>query len=63
MKLIIEIDLDNEAFQVTPQRELARIFSDLVRRYPQLPRYNPGGFKNVLIDRNGNTVGHAEVAK
>jgi hypothetical protein len=57
MKLTIELDLDNAAFEDAPMTEAARI---LRRLATTLESYGPE-HDSRLLDRNGNTVGYAKV--
>ncbi len=57
MKLVIEINLDNEAFEDGEVGEVARILSDLGGR---LDAMSPGVLHS-LLDVNGNRVGSAEI--
>ncbi len=56
MKLKIEIDCDNAAFDDEPATELSRILRVLAGRIEEgyLPEFN--GWQ--ILDVNGNTVGH-----
>jgi hypothetical protein len=59
MKIKIEIDLDNDAFQDDDgPDELARILQDLAQRLP-CPLATSGPFN--LHDMNGNHVGKARI--
>jgi hypothetical protein len=61
-KLTLEIDCDNDAFQVDRDAELARIFRWLAYRFeytePGLTRSGAG--ITMIFDSNGNCVGKAE---
>lgn len=62
MKLQIEIEMGNAAFQDNGPYELARILEDVKRKVFSLGEEPlPSGFKEKLFDSNGNTVGKAEV--
>lgn len=52
MKLRIEIDMDNAAFEDDPQPEVCRILREYIKA---------GRLEKVLMDVNGNRVGRAEV--
>ena len=60
MKLIIEIDMGNAAFDAWPCQEAARILRDLAARIdaPWLPE---AGDARKLYDVNGNSCGFAKV--
>lgn len=53
MKLHLEINLDNDAFQPSPEAELVTIFAQLSRFFER--NVTNGG--NVIRDSNGNKVG------
>ena len=62
MKLLIEIDTENDAFQPNPAQELARILQKLAQNLimselnQSLPM--PGmWYETKIMDVNGNTVG------
>lgn len=59
MKLRIEVDLDNAAFQDDAEGEYERIFADVASRLPVPVRDTNG--RLTLRDSNGNIVGHAEI--
>jgi hypothetical protein len=61
MKLLIEIDLDNAAFEKdNGVDEVERILTKLMDRdYPTIPQ--PSGWTCNLRDINGNTVGKARI--
>lgn len=60
MKLTIEIDLDNSAFEYDGPDELRRMLVRLCDRLPE-PLSDTGGAVN-LYDSNGNHVGTARIA-
>ena len=51
MKMHIQIDTDNAAFEDDPRHEVHRLLVDAVRKYAD------GYDKAVFIDSNGNKVG------
>jgi hypothetical protein len=57
MKIIIEINMDNAAFEENPEVELARILAHMSERYKENNVY---AFSRIR-DINGNTVGSATV--
>ncbi len=57
MKLVIEINLDNDAFKPSPIPELQKILHD----YYLSLNNDPPILESSLMDSNGNTVGEAEV--
>ncbi len=63
MKLTIEIDLDNAAFEDNGVNEVERILTDLCERLPTAPQYGEthkdSGY--MLHDSNGNYVGEAHI--
>jgi hypothetical protein len=59
MKLVIEIELDNAAFQDGGTEEVQRILDDLLSRLPE-PLDGTGG-DLVLHDINGNYAGKARI--
>lgn len=62
MKLIIEIEMDNDAFQhPTPNPEVARILDDFTEHLKNWGRLIEGGVVQAFYDINGNYVGKAEV--
>lgn len=63
MRVVIDIACDGGAFGDTPEGatlELARILTRLVLKTEDLPPV-PSFHEHVLLDTNGNTVGHIEV--
>lgn len=60
MKLLIEMDMDNAAFELAPGEEAARI---LRRRLPQIESIGANDVGTVfpLMDVNGNRVGQINV--
>lgn len=59
MKLTIEINMDNAAFDPEPKDEVQRILRRLADSFDDWPGRNE--FKLGLLDMNGNKVGKAEV--
>ncbi len=57
MKLIITIDLDNDAFLPNPRPEISRILRELAIKYD-----NPTIHSMVIKDINGNTTGKIELS-
>ena len=55
MKLLIDMNLDNEAFELDLVLEVERIFKNVVARLWQ------GDAEGKLFDLNGNSVGDFEV--
>ena len=51
MRLIIEIDTENDAFVSDPVREIERLLTNVVRFLGQ------GDTQRALIDANGNLTG------
>jgi hypothetical protein len=68
MKILIEIECDNDAFSPSPYRELHRILSTVPRKvYEQLTRPNcacdaPESC-DKLKDINGNSIGFLKVER
>lgn len=60
MKLMLEMDLENGAFEHHRNHEVARILRGLERRLTVEPAVNPGD-RFPLLDINGNRVGTAWV--
>lgn len=58
MKLVVEIDIDNDAFHPDETIELARIFSEYALRLSRGDTIT----KNFR-DINGNVVGYARLSK
>ena len=58
MKLKLEINLDNAAFEESPDLEAANILSDLARR---IREHGTASLSPTLRDTNGNTVGSWEI--
>lgn len=63
MKLTITINLDNSAFQPSPNPEAAYILQQLVDRIKQADFKRAPRWNRVLADSNGNSVGEARVTK
>lgn len=59
MKVIITIEVDNDAFQPEPSKELARILKELSDKISHKGIED----KRPLYDINGNNVGWLEVMK
>lgn len=63
MKLIITIDLDNDAFDDHSLTEVSRI----LKRLSGLSSFNDPDnvhvLEGILTDRNGNTVGKCEISE
>ena len=57
MKVKIEINCDNAAFDPSPIYEVSRILEDLVHRLRREMISSP---EKLLMDGNGNTVGKLE---
>ena len=58
MKLIIEINMDNAAFEYEPGWELDSILCQWIGKFDG----NLHEFKREVVqDRNGNTVGHVQI--
>lgn len=60
MRMTLEIDMDNAAFEDYPASEAARILRDAARRIED------GGEVNrnlILRDVNGNAVGHCAISE
>ena len=57
MKAKIEINLDNDAFQPSAGPELARILRNLANDLDE----HPDACEIVVVDINGNSVGHFEI--
>ena len=51
MKLVISINLDNDAFQPDPAQEISRILMLLAARFNVAP------WPESIMDKNGNNVG------
>jgi hypothetical protein len=60
MRVTIDINVDNEAFDVVPGLELYRILNDLAKEYRYLNRADTLDGKK-LLDKNGNRVGEVRV--
>jgi len=60
MKLTIEINLDNAAFEGCESTEVTRILRGVIKDYNNDP--SPG-FYVKLRDENGNKVGFAKIAE
>ena len=60
MKTIIEIRMENAAFEDAPDQEVARILRDLAQRIDGHPHFSPG-HDQALRDANGNEVGFCTV--
>ena len=58
MELMININLDNAAFEDDPGAEVARILHNLAASYEERGHVQD---TRTLRDRNGNTVGSARV--
>ena len=56
MKLKIEINMDNAAFEDNPEDEIRSILDDI---YPEVMNRR----KVKLRDSNGNTVGHYKITE
>ena len=54
MKLNIEINMDNAAFDECPELEITRIFNDLSKKF-----IRQGLVNRVILDANGSDVGQA----
>jgi len=65
MKVVIEIDCDNAAFDPCPHIEVSTILSIYATRLTcELPLdAEPSDWPTRLLDTNGNTVGKVEVKK
>jgi hypothetical protein len=61
MKLTIEIQMDNAAFDEDPSAEACRILRLLVERLDGHPNFSPG-HGQPLHDINGNKVGWAVIS-
>lgn len=59
MKAVIEINMDNAAFEEVPGVELARILRELAGRLDESGEVEPG-YRN-LRDINGNGVGFCQI--
>jgi hypothetical protein len=59
MKLVIELELNNEAFQEGGAEEVARILEGIGERVPDPLTRTNGDLS--LHDRNGNWVGFAKI--
>lgn len=58
MKLTLEINLDNSAFDQYAGDELSKIFTDISSRCGRLPsRENLNGESIEIRDSNGNKIG------
>jgi len=60
MKTIIEIKMDNAAFEDNHSGETARILRELAQRIDGHPHFSPG-HDQALRDVNGNEVGFCTV--
>lgn len=65
MKIKIEIECDNAAFEPNPAREVKEILASLIRRItPQVFTDKRVGANELkLYDHNGNTVGEMKVSE
>jgi len=63
MKLQIEIDLDNDAFEGDWTPEVSRILEELSLNYDEGPSTGFGKELTQLIDINGNVVGFAKIVE
>lgn len=61
MKLLIEINLDNDAFAEDASEEVRRLLDRVADRIPTPPERTRGGI--ILIDANGNYCGHAAIKR
>jgi hypothetical protein len=63
MKLIIEIEMENAAFEDGRWDEVSRILRTAQRKVERAVGYNPeaGQFDANLLDINGNTVGSVKL--
>ena len=59
-RLVLELKMDNAAFEDDPTQEAARILRALAERIDGHPHFSPG-HDQALHDRNGNEVGYATV--
>ena len=57
MKIIIEIDTANAAFDVDPMAEAIAILSDAAEKLEDMP----AGTTHILYDTNGNRCGFVKV--
>lgn len=60
MKVTIEINCDNAAFEDDPSLEVARILKDVCKKIDGHPNFSDG-FSTALFDINGNEVGYLSV--
>ena len=60
MRITIEINCDNAAFEDDPAQEVKRILSNLSLRFDEMFTLPVGLIP--LLDTNGNTVGSAEMS-
>jgi len=60
MKLTLEINMDNAAFEDAPGQEAARILHKIACKIQDWPGANE--FNLRLSDLNGNKVGHVTVS-
>jgi hypothetical protein len=56
MKLVIEVNMDNDAFKDSPEKELDRILQEVGNSI-----YWNGDVLGNCFDINGNRVGHWEI--
>ena len=56
MKLVIQIDLDNAAFETNRTAEIEALFRRIVERLPET-----GSTAFAVRDLNGNVVGDVEI--
>jgi len=60
MRTIIEIRMENAAFEDTPDQEVARILRALAQRIEGHAHFSPG-HDQALQDANWNEVGYCQV--
>jgi hypothetical protein len=63
MKLVLEIDLENAAFEEDNNLETARILSGLVEYLKRWGKLELGTVVQSLHDMNGNFVGNVEIVE
>ena len=62
VKLKLEIQMDNAAFDPHPNTEVAAILRDLASKVQNYDELEPG-YLRPLHDTNGNKIGYAKVTR
>lgn len=60
MKFVLEIDCDNRAFEEDAFYEVCRLLSQESKKMSRWVGNDPHGWKSLLVDSNGNTVGKTQ---